>query len=216
MENILNNGEALYNIAAGIGFIAYLMTNVLWLRILLIIGASIYIYTGIILKLDSMVGWHIAYGLINLVQVCFILLDKRTAFLPESIRDIYTHQFQTLSSKEFKRLIHIHNNQERAPGMFLKNGEDNDRLFLILKGSVIIQKKGKTVTDCQAGDFLGEMSLLTGNSICANVIVERNLTYAYWSLNDLKKLETRNPSLYSRFMMAVSYNLAKKLQTSTA
>ena len=29
-------GEYLYNVAAGLGFVAYLMTNVLWLRLLLV------------------------------------------------------------------------------------------------------------------------------------------------------------------------------------
>ena len=51
-------GEYLYNIAAGLGFLAYLMTNVLWLRLLLVLGAGFYIWAGISLSIDSMIGWH--------------------------------------------------------------------------------------------------------------------------------------------------------------
>jgi hypothetical protein len=43
-------GETLYNIAAGLGFIAHLLTNVLWLRLLLVMGACFYIATGIVLN----------------------------------------------------------------------------------------------------------------------------------------------------------------------
>lgn len=78
-------GETLYNIAAGLGFIAYLLTNVLRLRILLVAGACFYIATGLVLNLGSMVGWHVGYAIINLGHVVVLLFNNSATGLPESI-----------------------------------------------------------------------------------------------------------------------------------
>ncbi len=213
MENFAN-GELLYNIAAGLGFIAYLMTNVLWLRIILIIGAAVYIYAGFILNIDSMIGWHMAYGLINFIQVILILVLRSNTVLPDPIRNIYTDQFHSLRPKEFKRLVEINASGKRGPGVFLNDGDQNKRIYLITDGEAIIVKDGKQVATCSRGDFIGEMSVLTGYPVSTNVIVKDSVRYVYWNLEDLDKIEKTNLSLYNRFMMVVGRNLVKKLRLS--
>lgn len=214
MQTVLVNGELLYNIAAGLGFVAYMMTNVLWLRVILIIGTAVYIYTGIILNLDSMIGWHIAYGIINLVQVILILLERSNTVLPEPIRSIYTDQFHSLRPKEFKRLMQINPVHNIGPETFLNDGDHNDRIFLILDGEAVIEKNGEHVATCECGDFVGEMSVLSGRPVSTNVIFKESLCYVYWDVNDLKKMEKRNLSLYNRFIMVVGRNLVEKLRSS--
>ncbi len=214
MENILINGELLYNIAAGLGFVAYLMTNVLWLRVILIIGAAVYIYTGFVLDIDSMIGWHIAYGIINFIQVILILMLRSNTVLPDPIRTIYTDQFHSLRPKEFKRLMQINAEGKRAPGIFLSDGDENNRIYLITDGEVIIEKDGKQIATCKRGDFIGEMSVLTGHPVSTNVIIKKPVKYVYWHLEDLEKIEKQNLSLYNRFMMVVGRNLVKKLRLS--
>ncbi len=214
MENVLANGELLYNLAAGLGFVAYLMTNVLWLRIILIIGAGVYIYTGFILNIDSMIGWHIAYGLINIIQVILILLLRSNTVLPDPIRGIYTDQFHSLRPKEFKRLIQINSAGKRASGIFLNDGEQNNKIYLITDGEVIIEKDGVQVATCGPGDFVGEMSVLTGHPVSTDVIIKESVKYVWWDLEDLEKIEKQNLSLYNRFMMVVGRNLVKKLRLS--
>jgi hypothetical protein len=211
VESLNLNGETLYNLSAAIGFIAYLMTNVLWLRLLLVVGAETYIYTGLLLDLDSMVFWHIAYGSINLVQVLIILSERSTTSLPEDIRDLYTGQFETLKPKEFKRIMATNNRQQLESGLLLQQGNPNERLYLILAGEVGIKINGKLVAICSRGDFIGEMSLLTNQSTSADAYILKEANFAYWELSDLQKLETRNISLYNRFMMVLSRNLVLKL-----
>ena len=214
MENILVNGETLYNVAAGLGFIAYLMTNVLWLRIILIIGAGVYIYAGFVLNIESMIGWHIAYGIINFIQVILLLLLRSNTVLPDPIRSIYTDQFHSLRPKEFKRLVQINASGKRSTGVFLSDGEQNNRIYLITDGEVIIQKEGIQVATCGPGDFIGEMSVLTGHPVSTDVLIKESVKYVWWDLEDLEKIEKQNLSLYNRFMMVVGRNLVKKLRLS--
>ena len=210
----LVNGELLYNIAAGLGFVAYLMTNVLWLRVILIVGAGVYIYAGFILNIDSMVGWHIAYGIINIIQVILIFLLQSNTVLPDPIRSLYTDQFHSLRPKEFKRLIQINAAGKMPIGVFLSDGDLNNRIYLITEGEVIIEKDGKEVARCKRGDFIGEMSVLTGHPVSTDVIVKEPVKFVYWHIEDLEKVEKQNLSLYNRFMMVVGRNLVKKLRSS--
>lgn len=208
-------GEALYNIAAGLGFIAYLLTNVLWLRIILVIGACFYIATGLVLGLGSMVGWHVGYALINLGHVILLLFNNSATGLPEPIKVLYSERFSSLKPREFKRLLKINHAVSPEPGRMLADGEINQRLFLVTAGEALVVKNGKKITRLGPGDFVGEMSTLTGKPVTADVIVTEGFEYAYWNKEDLDRLESRNLSLYNRFMMAVGHNLIEKLHSTT-
>ncbi|MGI9318430.1 MAG: Crp/Fnr family transcriptional regulator [bacterium] len=209
-------GETLYSIAAGIGFIAYLMTNVFWLRILLIAGACMYIATGLLLNLNSMIGWHVAYALINLVQVVLILMGNRICVLHESILVLYGEKFSTLKPREFKKLINMNDKGIVGPCTLLGENRKNDNLFLITDGEAVIKKQGRVISRLGVGDFIGEMSVLTGKPASTDVIVEDCLEFRFWTRQDLDRLEKRNISIYNRFMMAVGRNLVEKLHVTTA
>ena len=208
-------GETLYNIAAGLGFIAYLLTNVLWLRLLLVMGACFYIATGIVLNLGSMVGWHVGYALINLAHVFILLFNNSATCLPEPIKILYSERFSSLKPREFKRLLRINDTVISTNGQIIAQGQTNEKLLLVTAGQAIVVKNGVEVSRLGPGDFIGEMSTLTGRPVSANVIASDGFEYAYWSKQDLDKLESRNLSLYNRFMMAVGHNLIEKLHTIT-
>jgi hypothetical protein len=208
-------GETLYNIAAGLGFIAYLLTNVLWLRVILVIGACFYIATGLVLGLGSMVGWHVGYALINLGHVILLLFNNSATGLPEPIKVLYSERFSSLKPREFKRLLKVNESVSPEPGRMLVDGEINRKLFLVTAGEAMVVKNGKKITHLGPGDFIGEMSTLTGKPVTADVIVTDGFQYAYWNKEDLDKMESRNLSLYNRFMMAVGHNLIEKLHLTT-
>jgi hypothetical protein len=211
----MTDGELLYNIAAGFGFIAYLLTNVLWLRVLLIVGACFYIATGFILGLTSMIGWHVAYALINLVHVVLIILDHSVRSLPPAIRALYHSRFITLKPREFHRLLKINAEVESTSGTLLTDGERNDNLYLVTGGEVLVRKHGKDVVRLGPGEFIGEMSVLTGEPASSDVVVPEKARYSYSNMKDLKKLESKNLGLYNRFMMIVGQNVVEKLRHMT-
>jgi CRP-like cAMP-binding protein len=209
------NGELFYNLAAAFGFVAYLLTNILWLRILLVIGACCYIATGIILGLTSMIGWHMAYAMINLVHIVLIIMDRSVRSLPPAIRDLYHSRFIALRPREFVRLLKINKEIKTEQTTLLVEGEHNDKLYLITGGEVIVRKHGREVSRRGPGEFIGEMSVLTGEPASSDVVVLDSARYAYWSTKDLKRLEAKNLTLYNRFMMIVGQNLVEKLRHLT-
>ena len=99
------SGEYLYSIGAILSFFAYILTNILWLRILLVVAAIFYIIAGISLGITSMSGWNSAYLLITSYHVVILLLNNSTVLLPEDTIEIYQHEFSSMTTREFKKLI---------------------------------------------------------------------------------------------------------------
>ena len=209
------SGESLYNIAAGLGFVAYLLTSVLWLRILLVVGACFYIAAGIALGLNSMIGWHIAYALINSGHVIILILDNRATTLPEPFRSLYSERFSSIKPREFRRLIKIHRELTITEAKVIEQGHKNENLYLITEGNALVVIEGTHVARLVPGDFFGEMSVLSGRLTTSDVYADGVLKFVHWSKVDLQKIEKRYLSLYNRFMMAVGLNVIEKLQVTT-
>lgn len=214
MEGSLLNisGEYFYSIAAAFSCSAYLMRNILWLRILLVLAAIVYIISGISLNITSMVGWNSAYLIINLVHIIILMLDKVTITLPEETRKIYQRYFSALSTREFKKLIMLNEFCTFQDEIIVHEFEVPKKLYILLRGKVDIVKQGNTIATLRSGDFIGEMSFLSKGSASADVRAKDFVQLAYWTHNDLEKLKLKNIAAYDKFIAIVGCDLVRKLK----
>ena len=214
MEGSLHNlsGEYFYSIAAFFSASAYILKNILWLRILLVIAAIIYIISGISLGITSMIGWNSAYLLINLSHIVILLLDRVTIALPEETVEIYHRHFSTLSTREFKKLVTNNEFCIFQDDMIINEGESPDRLYIVLRGTVNIVKDGATLATLHPGDFIGEMSFLTRDGASASAYAENMVQCAFWTHVDLDKMKLNNNGIYDKFIAIIGCDLVRKLK----
>ena len=214
MDGSLQNlsGEYFYSIAAVFSASAYILKNILWLRILLVIAAIIYIISGISLGITSMIGWNSAYLLINLSHVVILLLDRVTIALPEETVEIYHRYFSTLSTREFKKLVINNEFCIFQDDMIVNEGESPDRLYIVLRGNVNIVKDGATLARLDPGDFIGEMSFLTKDAASASAYAENMVQCAFWTHVDLEKMKLNNNGVYDKFIAIIGCDLVRKLK----
>lgn len=206
------SGEYLYSIAAAFSCGAYLLRNILWLRILLVAAATIYIISGVILDITSMIGWNTAYLLINFYHIVLLLLDRITINLPEETRKLYHLYFSSLSTREFKKLISTNSFKHAQDQVIVEESEVLERLFIILHGDVEIMKSGRPIASLGAGAFIGEMSFLSKEPASASAHARGLLHYAYWTRDDLERLQEKNIKLYNKFIAIVGCDLVRKLK----
>jgi CRP-like cAMP-binding protein len=76
-------------------------------------------------------------------------------------------------------------------------GELGDAMYLILKGSVVITKKGwqEPVARLKEGDFFGEMALLFGEPRSATVAAEEELEAFCLAAVDFQRIVDRSPDM---------------------
>lgn len=206
------SGEYLYSIAAVFSCGAYLLRSILWLRILLVAAAMVYILSGVTLGITSMIGWNTAYLLINSYHIVLLLLDRITITLPKETRHLYQLYFSSLSTREFKKLFNISRYENAKDAVIIEESEVLEKLFIILNGKVEIMKSGNLIASLGAGDFIGEMSFLSKEPASASAHARGLLQYAYWTRGDLEKLEYKNIQLYNKFVAIVGCDLVRKLK----
>ena len=207
------SGEYLYSVAASFSAAAYLLRNVLWLRIFLVLAAIIYIVTGVSLGITSMIGWNSAYLAINLAHIVLLLMDRITINLPPETRGIYQQYFSTMSTREFKKLATMNDFCLFQDQYLLTEKGQTDRLYIILKGEVKVSRKGKTIATLKPGDFIGEMSFLTNGAATADAYAENLVQCAYWTHDDLEKMKLKNKDSYNKYIAIVGRDLVRKLHS---
>lgn len=208
---MFESGEFFYSIAALFSLSAYVLSNILWLRIFLVLAAIVYIISGVSLGITSMVGWNTAYLAINLFHAALLLLDKSTITLPEETKEVYHQFFSSMSTREFKKIITINQFKTVKGEKLIGEGEVTDRLFILLEGKVDIIKSGKTIASLNSGDLVGEMSFMSKDPASADAIAAEVVKYAYWTHDDLDKLCQRNCNIYNKFISIVGCDLVRKL-----
>ncbi len=128
---------------------------------------------------------------------------QRTVFGSLPIRDI------KLLSRSTKKGVGKFNDK------LVLVGEENDRLYLLVKGSCLIKNGGKFFAEIDAGHFVGEMSYFNHQPVSADVVARGPLEYVYWERKDLDRLFTRRPGLRSRFYKVLIQHMANRLLHTT-
>lgn len=208
-ENI--NGELLYNMAAIMSLLAYVLTNVLWLRVMIVCASSFYILSGLFLGITSMSAWNLAYFLINVFHIIRLLLDKSTVFLEDDVKKLYQKSFSALSSREFKKLIYKNQLRNLSDKKILTQGKETDVLYALVKGSAEVIKSGEVIATLKEGDLIGEMSFIAKRTASADVKVGSNTLLAYWTHKDLDNIQRKNITLYNKFISVIGIDLVNKL-----
>ena len=102
--------------------------------------------------------------------------------------------------------------ENKAHGaLLIKQGETMEFVMCILDGSAGVIIDGDKIASLQNGDFIGEMSFLSGNLSSATVRAEVLSTLIIWRQEDLKILLRKNPSLLIEFNRTIERQLAGKL-----
>ena len=202
--------QNLYYIGTAIGFI---IKEIFWLRLVLIIAGLCMIARGIILQDYVIVFWMSLFAVINLVQVIRILLENKEVHIDEEILDLYKKIFSNMTSKEFMLFWKMGEERKLHKGQYICH--DNvkiDEVIQIIDGTTVVKKNGKIVAHLSRGYFVAEMQYLMGENPSADVIAENNVRIISWKHGKLARLKETYPNLYNKFHLILSKDLTYKLK----
>jgi len=135
--------------------------------------------------------------------------------LQEDHRIIYHRFFKKFSRSNFKKLMEIGTIQNKAHGAPLtKQGEQMNFVMCMLDGSAGVIIDGDKIASLHNGDFIGEISFLSGNRSSATVRTEVLSTLVVWRQEDLKVLLRNNLSLLIEFNRTIERQIARRLTKS--
>ncbi|MFC1689848.1 cyclic nucleotide-binding domain-containing protein [Pseudomonadota bacterium] len=217
--DFLTDATVVFFIANTLYVISYMLTSMLWLRILAIIAAiSTFPYFYFQVEpLWSALFWQSCFLAVNLVNLLILLYSMRSASFDGNESLAYDIKFSGLKPYEV-RPIFKYAKQERVEDghILLKDGQKNQTLFLILDGECRVLKNGIEVAVLGQGHFVGELSFLSDDAVSADVVTVGNANLMSWDKHALAPLFKRQGLYESYFYSLCSLDVAGKLRAMTA
>jgi hypothetical protein len=199
--------------------VSYWMTNILWLRLVAVIGLALEIVYFFLSggDLRAGIGWDLVFIGINLYQIYRLVNDRLSLRLPQADRELLRRVLTGLDDAQIARLLVASNFYDIPEGtMLAEENQELQTLFFICSGRVKVSIAGREVSHLEGGNFVGEVAFLTERPATATVIAEssvRGLAFERDKLNQFLKNETEVAGLIYQL---IGRELAHKIKVSNS
>jgi len=213
--------EQLTNPIAAVGHLNYIlvilsvsMTSMRWLRIFAMASGIVgVIYYGFLVSDDISAMWEGIFATVNAVQLAIVLLAGRRKSKDEDEQFFIETVIPTLDGNLRARMLKLARWETREPGEILvEEGQLAPQLVFVARGAASVEKGDTIVGVCGPGDFLGEMSFLTGKPASATVRVSNEVRCCVYDAAVLRTLTKKNPAIRQALEFSFNRNLVGKLE----
>ncbi len=195
--------------------VSFLARDILWLRVLSVVGGCFFIafYANLDQVLWEGIAWNLLFIAINLVHIVRLVLARRPVRLSENEARLRQLLFGGLSPRSLRRLAQAdewreHDEQESL----VKQGQSHPHLMVLLSGRAAVNVDGKRITELQPGRLVGELSWVTGKPPVVDVVTLEASRCLHWETTKLSTLLESHPKIHQALQVAVGQDIAAKLE----
>jgi hypothetical protein len=206
--------NALDNLSNLIFIGAYWVKDVLWLRLLAMLGSLVLIpyYMLQPKPLWTPVIWSCVFISIHGMRAYGIIKERRPIALTGDEQLLYDKTFSALSPQQFKRLAAIGEWRDLNCGDVLHfTGQPADSVEAIVRGELEARRHGRVLGHARLGDLAGLTSVLGGSPELFDAIVTQPARVMRWRAADLRTLTGADESLTSALRKIAAAAIAEKL-----
>lgn len=117
--------------------------------------------------------------------------------------------FAGLSKAHLRRIADASSSSMRRAGQELvREGQAGTTFFVIIEGEAKVVRGGRTVKRLGAGDFFGELAVLTSQPRNASVVAHTDVTFLVLSAPSLRKVLKEEPAIAVRMLDELARRLA--------
>ncbi len=196
--------------------VCYGVRDVLWLRIFgvtAMLTIMPYYIWGTEQPQISCICWNILFLAINLFWIVVIIRQRQPPKMTTQEARIYNQVFQrSCTAKEMLKLLSVAKQETLQRGVTLvAKGSESSDLILIEEGYAEVVTSGRNIIRLGNGDFVGEMSYLTGLPPITDVVADSSVKIYRWSKSDLQKLYETRIELRAALNEVIARDLTRKL-----
>jgi CRP-like cAMP-binding protein len=190
-----------------------LMRRMVWLRTLAVVSGMAKIVYRAVFVLDPVsVLWETIFVVVNIVQLGIIWYYEYQHRFSADENHFVSNVPAGIERSSIKRLLELADLNAVGVGETLtREGEAVKTLMYVADGIVKIEHEGRVVAICGPGDYVGELSFLSGNPASATAIVVKPTRILAFDQARLAAAFAANPQLRRTLESALNRNLAGKL-----
>lgn len=149
---------------------------------------------------------------IGAVRLASLLRHGRAGSVLEHERELFAQVMRVEDPEEQRRLRDVFLWQYVGVGeVLMQQGDKVPPLIYVAQGSAEISHDGRLIGTCGAGDFLGEMSVISGEQASATVTASEPMRIARFDRAALGEMVRHVPELGRAIDCALNRSLAGKL-----
>lgn len=194
---------------------AYLVRDVLYLRLLAVAGYGFFIAEGLramAMPNPTLLAWYTLFLVVNAVQAWHVAQERRRAHLTPNERRLADLCFASLDTAAARRLMRHGLWRDLADGTELaQQGRAGDAIYAIAKGRVTILVDGEAVAEAVPGQLVGEIGFLTRGPATATAAACGPVQVLVWDRRKLQRAIDRSPMLHDAAFAAFGIDLARKV-----
>ena len=156
--------------------------------------------------------WAALFAAINAVRFAGLAMRARSGKLLEEERELFDEVMKIGEPGQQRHLKDLIDWRDIAAGdSLVTQGQANPPLIYVARGRAGIEVDGKRVGECAPGDFLGEMSLISGQTATATVSAAEPMRVARFDREALAQLARAAPDVGRALDSALNRSLAAKV-----
>ena len=215
-DRMLDPSHILTHVPYALLVLSMLMNDMGWLRAIAIAAGVIRIINRAWFEVDPIiVFWEVIFVAVNVGQLMILWYYARRHRFTEHETPFAASMPSSVDRRSIRRLLKLARQRSAQPGDRLTTeGAMVDELMFIAEGVVQVEREGRIVAVCGPGDFLGEMSFVSGAPASATAVVARPLRYLAFNQMRLRNALEADSELKQAMDASFSRNLVGKLAKS--
>ena len=206
----------LANLGFAIALIALLFRDILWLRVVSVLG-TLLIFPMYIFRDEigwTSIGWNSAHVVINSIQIVILILLRRPLLLKGIEKQIHTSIFNAITTRTFDKIFKLAKFEEYVNNTELIHiDEPIHNLYLVINGDVEVTLQDDTKRIVSSNTFLGEQAFITGETASATVrILSDRATLLKWDHQTLQNFLNKDVALSNTFDLILTSDIIEKLR----
>ena len=198
--------------------VSMLMRRMVWLRSLAIAsGVAKIIYRAFLVADPVSVFWEAIFIAVNIGQLMLIWYYEKHHRFDEHERDFASTMPPDIERRTVRRLLAGADVRTLDKGATLTTqGAPVDALYYLVSGVATIEKDGEVIAACGPGDYVGEMSFVSGNPASATARVVKPMRVLAFDQTKLRAAISTDSAIRRAMEASLNVNLVGKLTRANA
>ncbi|MBC8256815.1 MAG: cyclic nucleotide-binding domain-containing protein [Candidatus Marinimicrobia bacterium] len=192
-------------------FLALAIREILWLRITITFGQSTLFTYSMLNGNYNIAFWNSVFVIVNIIQIIIIYRERQQLEIPEEVQDIYESIFHSNTHRQFLYFWDQGKIGFVKKKKIINAGDIQKDLMLVLNGTAEVKRGSTIIAKLERGQFIAEISYITGKSASADVVVDKKLSYMVWNRQILDNLRKTKPAIMEKLDRILTLDMADKL-----